>query len=88
MDKRSLHEQLDQALAAVLAGRGTSPAEVNPEIAPLIRVAQDLRGLPTEHFRARLKAELQRRASMTTPAVKPIREGFHSDGCSRRFEID
>jgi PhnB protein len=78
MDKGSLHEQLDQALAAVLAGRDSSLAGVNPEIAPLVRVAHDLRGLPRHDFRNRLKAELQRRASMATPAVKPIREGFHS----------
>jgi PhnB protein len=78
MDKGSVHEQLDQALVSILAGRDSSLAEVNPEIAPLLRVARDLRGLPREDFRIRLKAELQRRASMATPAVKPVREGFHS----------
>ncbi len=78
MDKGSSHEQLDQAVAAILAGRDSSLAEVNTEIAPLLRVARDLRGLPREDFRNRLKAELQRRASMATPAVKPVREGFHS----------
>lgn len=78
MDKGSLHEQLDQALAAILAGRDSSLGATSPEIAPLLRVARDLRGLPREDFRTRLKAELQRRASMATPAVKPIREGFHS----------
>lgn len=78
MDKGTLHEQLDQAVAAILTGRDSSLAAVAPEIAPLLRVAQDLRGLPREDFRSRLKAELQRRASMATPAVKPVREGFHS----------
>jgi len=78
MDKGSLHEQLDQALAAILAGRDSAAAEVTAEIAPLLHVARDLRGLPREDFRTRLKAELQRRAAMATPAVKPIREGFHS----------
>jgi PhnB protein len=78
MDKGSLYEQLDQALVSILAGRDSSLAEVNPEIAPLLRVARDLRDLPREDFRIRLKAELQRRASMATPAVKPVREGFHS----------
>jgi len=78
MDKGSLHEQLDQALAAILAGRDSSLGEVNPEIAPLLRVARNLRELPREDFRIRLKVELQRRTSMATPAVKPVREGFHS----------
>jgi PhnB protein len=78
MDKVSLHEQLDQALAAILAGRDPSPAAVSAQIAPLLQVARDLHGLPREDFRTRLKAELQRRASMASPAVKPIREGFHT----------
>jgi uncharacterized glyoxalase superfamily protein PhnB len=78
MDKGSLHEQLDQPLAAILAGRDSSLAEVNPEIVPLLRVARNLRDLSRKDFRIRLRAALQRRASMATPAVKPVREGFHS----------
>jgi PhnB protein len=78
MDKDSLHELLDQVLAAVLARRDSSPSGVPAEIAPLLRVALGLRSLPREDFRARLKTELQRRVSMVSPAVEPIREGFHS----------
>jgi PhnB protein len=78
MAKLSLHDQLDQALTAILAGRDSSLVEVSPEITSLLRVGRDLRGLPREEFKNRLKAELQRRASMATPAVKPVREGFHS----------
>jgi PhnB protein len=78
MDNGLLHEQLDKALSAILAGRESLTADVNPQITPLLRLARDLRGLPREDFRTQLKTELQRRAAMATLAVKPIREGFHS----------
>jgi uncharacterized glyoxalase superfamily protein PhnB len=78
MDNRLIHEQLDEALSAILAGRESSAGQAEPSIAPLLALARDLRELPPEDFRTRLKAELQRRATMGTPAVKPVREGFHS----------
>jgi PhnB protein len=48
--------------------------------ASIIDFLPSLRDLPLARFKARLKVNLERRASMTaTPerAVKPIREGFH-----------
>jgi PhnB protein len=68
-----LLEQLDQAIEAILAG-GATPAEP----VDLAKIAACLRDLPDENFKTRLKAELERRASMTSTAAAPIREGFRT----------
>jgi len=78
MAKSTLNEQLDRAVDVILARGDSSLPRVGKRIGPLVRLAGDLRELPRESFRARLKSELQRRAAMASPAVKPIREGFHS----------
>ena len=49
---------------------------VDPKLAPLLQIAADLRDLPSAAFKARLKADLQRRGS--TPLVRPIPEGYHT----------
>lgn len=65
MRKRSLAEQLDNAVQAMLVSLPPRPEEKpDRNLAPLMRVAQVLRGLPREEFRAELKTELQRRAEM------------------------
>ena len=74
----SLIEQLDEAVAAILANPGAPLPSVTASVAALLRVAAELRDLPRADFKARLKADLERRASMTTTAVKRIREGFHT----------
>ena len=74
----SLTEQLDEAVTAIIADPDQPLPSVNASIAALLRVAGELRDLPRADFKARLKADLERRASMTTTAVKPIREGFHT----------
>jgi uncharacterized glyoxalase superfamily protein PhnB len=74
----SLTEQLDEAVTAIIADPDQPLPSVNASIAALLGVAGELRDLPRADFRARLKADLERRASMTTTAVKPIREGFHT----------
>jgi len=78
MAKQNLTEQLDNAVEAILARRDRGLPLADSRLQPLLRVATDLRGLPGEGFRARLKTELQRRAAMTTKTVRPIREGFHT----------
>ena len=82
MAKRTPAEQLDQALEAMLARADSVPASANPELAAPLRIAADLRELPREEFKARLKADLERKVSMTTatarvtPTYTP--PGFHS----------
>jgi PhnB protein len=63
--KRSLAMQLDEVVQAMLVSLQPRP-EPSPsrDLAPLLRVAQALRELPREEFRATLKSDLQRRASM------------------------
>jgi len=98
MAKRSPAEQLDQALQAMLARADSAPPPADPELTALLRVAADLRDLPHEDFKARLKADLERKASMTTttaPATaKYVPPGFHSitpylivEGASRLLDF-
>jgi PhnB protein len=63
MPDRERMEQLDRAISSVLAG-DTQPVLADPELGALAKVAAILQDLPDEDFRARLKVELQRRASM------------------------
>jgi len=78
MPKRSLHagngdskkiEQLNKAVDAMFARMDGRAPKVAPGIEPLVRVAADLRDLPRENFKARLKSELlQGRKTMSTVA--------------------
>jgi uncharacterized glyoxalase superfamily protein PhnB len=85
MAEPDLIEQLDRAVEAILSGAQTAPAP-QEAVAGLVRIARELRHLPSNDFRTRLKAELIQAAqaakettTMTSAtAVKPIREGFHS----------
>jgi PhnB protein len=86
MAKQTLSEQLDKVVEALLGppdaplSRADAARPLNMRLAPVIEVIRDLRDLPRPNFKARLKADLERRALMAaTPerAVKPIREGFH-----------
>ena len=76
MAKRSMSEQLDEAVEAMMTRPGTPPPDLNPRLTALLRIAASLRDLPREDFKAQLKADLQRRAS--TSAVPPIPAGYHS----------
>lgn len=69
MPKRSLADQLDQALEAMFAGR---PLGEPRELAALVDIAKDLRGLPRPEFKERLKSELKGRKFMATPATESL----------------
>ena len=73
MSKPSRIEQLDRAVDAILARRDAGLPRIEPNLAALVRIAAQLRDLPRDDFRARLKADLQRRTAMTTSAAKPVR---------------
>jgi PhnB protein len=69
MPKESLFDRLEQALQTMLArptGRPHADRDDDPDVAPLVRLADELRSLPRATFRARLKADLERMAAMTT----------------------
>jgi PhnB protein len=92
MAKQSASEQFDQLVQAVLS-RSDEQVARPAAVADLVHLAADLCDLPRTDFRSRLKAELQRRATMTPiatneetntakgqseKAVDPIRPGFHT----------
>jgi PhnB protein len=83
MPKRSLDpgsgdqkkiEQLNKAVDQLLARNDGKLGKVDTEIEPLVRLATELRNLPRENFRARLKSELEGRNSMSTVAEPVVRE--------------
>lgn len=74
MAKRSLSEQLDQAVEAILAHAEVALPTADAALAPLLRLAAVLRDLPSKDFRQRLKADLIRRATMTTATLETARK--------------
>jgi PhnB protein len=82
MPKRSKASQLDQAVQALLSQPDSLLPSAEAELAPLLSVAAELRGLPREEFKLQLKSDLQRSSSMATqPMPEPvtyIRGGFHT----------
>jgi len=78
MANTSFIEQLDIAIERVIYDPEAPLPVVNKRIAAQLRIASALRGMPNPEFRSRLREELQRRASMASTAVKPVREGFNT----------
>jgi uncharacterized glyoxalase superfamily protein PhnB len=73
----ALTERLDQAIDLVLARRDATAALADVELAPLAVLANDLRSCPSAAFKARLRANLQRRSTMTVALdAVDVREGF------------
>jgi PhnB protein len=62
-------EQLNRAVDGLLALADGKPAKADASLEPLLRVAAELRALPREEFKARLKSELlEGRRTMSTVA--------------------
>src|SRR5437773_10441598 len=59
-------DRLAEALEAIDADPRGALSHADPELAELLRIARDLNDLPRPAFRARLGADLLRRATMTT----------------------
>jgi PhnB protein len=68
MSKRSLAEQLDEAVQGLLASPAALPPLGDPRVESLAVIAVELRNLPRAEFKERLKSDLQRRTSMATAA--------------------
>jgi len=71
MAERSIFDQLDDAVSAILSGRERDSAAVDQSVAELAAVAQQLRGLPRDEFKKRLKDTLVRSNDMSSPVMKP-----------------
>ncbi|HWN98618.1 MAG TPA: VOC family protein [Blastocatellia bacterium] len=78
MANGSLIEQLDEAVEAIIAHPGAPLPRVSSHIAAELGIAAELRDLPRAEFKARLKADLERKIAMTATATKQFREGFHT----------
>ena len=78
MRKQSGSEQLDALIDAVLAGKRVPVPNTGAKLAGLARIAADLRDLPRREFQSSLRRELERRATMASPAVKSIPEGYRT----------
>src|ERR1700721_1255331 len=81
MPKRSLNpggsdaknvEQLNRAVEALWTRAAGRPARVGASVEPLVRVAADLRDLPREEFKARLKSELLEGRKIMSTVAEPI----------------
>src|SRR5580704_13816702 len=76
-----LAEQLDAAVGRVMNDRDSKLPRVNSRIAAILRVAADLRDLPNEDFKARLKQDLVARALPAGPLKRKasyIPAGYHT----------
>jgi PhnB protein len=77
MPERSFAEQLDQMIDGLLGQPMNEPLAGQDDLAAMASIAADLRDLPSAGFKARLKADLQRRITMTAATLSYVREGFH-----------
>ena len=82
MAERSIIDQLDDAVTALLAEREPVLSEADRELSELVAVARELRRLPSEQFRAALKEQLGGKvmsvATGESKSKKFKREGFHT----------
>jgi PhnB protein len=73
----ALVDRLDHMIELVLAGRDATAALADAELSPLAVLASELRSCPSLAFKARLRANLERRTTMWMVLEKAtIREGF------------
>ena len=76
-----LAQQLDKAVEKIMSDRESQPPRVNARVAAILRIAAELRDLPSEDFKARLKKDLVSRAMPLVSAPKKtsyIPTGFHT----------
>jgi PhnB protein len=73
----ALVDRLNRTIDALLAHEDASAALADQELAPLARLAADLRHSPDPAFTTRLRAQLERRTKMSQAlATTATREGF------------
>jgi len=72
MAERSAIDELDDAVDALMAEPHAPLPRMDPRLAALLRIAADLRDLPSEAFKARLRAELLSRGGAPPGAGRPL----------------
>ena len=88
MPKRALVDELDLAIQAQLANPDAKLPPLDPSLTALAAIARDLRHLPRQDFKARLKSELERTTSMspvTTDSAAATREKTTATSVPRGF---
>ncbi len=65
-------EQLNRAVEALLARTDGKPPKVDAHVEPLVRVAADLRDLPREEFKLRLKSQLLEGKKTMATVAEPV----------------
>lgn len=79
MAQRSIIDQLDDAVTALLGQREPAAIEAERELTELVTIARELEGLPSAEFRAALKEQLGGKEMSTAATSKKFkREGFHT----------
>ena len=79
MAELDVSEKLDQLVDAVMAGHAETMPNLEGNLAALMSVAGDLRGLPREKFKVSLRKDLKGVAMNTaTSQQAKVREGFHT----------
>src|SRR5438094_94148 len=79
MSEAARIDRLAEALEGMLADPRAPRPSGDPELTELLRIAHDLRDLPSPSFRARLGADLSRRAAMSaTVTGTTTRQGIRS----------
>jgi quercetin dioxygenase-like cupin family protein len=73
MPERSLIEALDRAVESIMTDPEAPFPRVTPRLAALLRLAGELRDLPSAKFKARLKATLLSGGRTVADAGKPLR---------------
>lgn len=72
MAERISHQELDRALEGLMADPDAPLPTVGPQLAALLKLAADLRDLPSQGFKARLRAELLPAPAAPLPGALPL----------------
>ena len=78
MSKEARIDRLAEALECMLADPRAPLPSGDSDLAELLRIAHDLRDLPSPSFKARLGADLSRSATMSATAATTTRQGIRS----------
>src|SRR6478672_2674544 len=76
MAERPLPDRLDETIGVILDRRDATAALRDDAVAPLARIALELRHYPDADFKARLRTLLRGRTTMTTAVETAVRTGF------------
>ena len=78
MSEEARIDRLAEALERMLADPRAPLPSGDSDLAELLRIAHDLRDLPSPSFKARLGADLSRRATMSATVATTTRQGIRS----------